>query len=479
MPFYSISFLFFFGLFFFLYWFVFARTTTIQNIFLLVGSLTFYAFSSWQYLILLLVTTLFIYLIGQWLEKKIDTPGRKLYLGLGLFVALSPLFVAKYMGFFVGIFTSLTIQNILLPLGISFYTFRMLSYLLDIHNGKIEAQKSWLVFFNYVSFFPCIVSGPIDRAGLLFPQLTQGRQFDYYLATDGMRQFLWGLFKKTVVADNLASLVNATYDNYLDLPASSLLVSILLYSFQIYADFSGYSDMAIGLAKLLGFKVTRNFEYPFFAENIAEFWRRWHISLTSWTTEYLFTPLTIAFRDWNKVGLSLAILINFLIIGWWHGANWTFMVFGLLHAIYYLPLILKDSIGKRSKKDKRPYPSFTQLLKMAGVFLLVSVAFVFFRAQSLSMAFAYFSRLFSSALMHWPVLPISSSQLIMIVFSLLLMLVVEWVQRSREHGLYFFRDTMLAGSRPGLLLRWTIYVLLILLVFSFQGKEQDFIYFRF
>ena len=250
-------------------------------------------------------------------------------------------------------------------LGISFFTFRTLSYLLDIDKGKIKAEKNWVVFFAYVSFFPSILSGPIDRAKNLIPQLEKKRAFDYNQAIDGLRQILWGLFKKIVIADNCAPFVNQIFNNYQSYPSSSLLLGAFFYAIQIYADFSGYSDMAIGISRLMGFNITKNFDFPFFAQNIAEYWRKWHMSLTSWLTDYVFTPLSIAFRDYGKWGLTFAIIINFTIIGIWHGPNWTYVLFGFLHGCYFIPLILRGTMNKKNKIAKgKLFPSFRELINM-------------------------------------------------------------------------------------------------------------------
>src|SRR5580698_7749367 len=315
MLFLSLPFLLFFVVFFFLYWFLFDRRVMAQNMLVLAGSYFFYAWWDWRFLLLLAGSSLLNFILGL-LMGRTDRDGyQRALVAVGLLQGLGCLLYFKYF-------------NPLLPLGISFYTFKTLSYLLDIRKGKIGPERDWVVFFSYVAFFPCITSGPIDRPGRLIPQLKVRRRFEYGPAADGMRQILWGLFKKVVIADNAAVFSDDIFGRYRTLPASALLYGVFIFTIRIYADFSSYSDMAIGMSKLLGFDISQNFNYPFFARNIAEFWRRWHITLTSWLTDYVFTPLTIYFRNLGRWGVILACLVNFIAIGAWHGPRVTFVVFG-------------------------------------------------------------------------------------------------------------------------------------------------------
>jgi len=481
MVFNSYTFFAFFISFFFLYWFGFNKSLKLQNMLLLAGSYFFYAWADWRFLLFLMGVSALNFVLGIYIEKSPSEKSKKWLLYIGLLQGIGGLAFFKYYNFFVvsikealsaiNITAGLQTLDIIIPLGISFFTFRTISYLLDIEKGKLEATKDWVVFFNYVAFFPTVLSGPIDKAKTFIPQLENERTFDYGLAVNGMRQILWGFFKKIAIANSCAVITDEVSKNYQSLPASTLLIGAFFYTIQIYADFSGYSDMAIGFSKLLGFRVTKNFEYPFFAQNIADFWRRWHISLTAWLTEYVFTPLSIKFRDYGNLGLVLAIVINFTIIGIWHGANWTYVLFGFLHGCYYIPLILKGTMNKRKKlaKDKT-LPSFSEALNMKLTFLLVMFTFVLFRAETISQAFDYYRRLLSKSLFSLPVIDMQTA--ILTLFLTIVMLTTEWINRNEEHGLVM--------KNPSIYKRWSIYTMLLLalLFFGVYGENQ-FIYFQF
>lgn len=483
MVFNSIPFVLFFTTFFLLYWLVVNKNLKAQNLLLLLGSYFFYAWTDWRLLSFLIAVSGLNYFLGLKIESAVNEKAKRLFLYIGLIQGIGGLLFFKYYNFFVsafneafhsiGISLGLTTLNLIVPLGISFFTFRTISYLLDIDKGKAEACKDWLVFFNYVAFFPSILSGPIDKAKTFIPQLETQRAFDYQNAVDGLRQILWGLFKKVVVANNCAVITNDVFSNYQNLPASSLVIGMFLYTIQIYADFSGYSDMAIGVARLLGFKITKNFDFPFFAQNIADFWRRWHISLTSWLTEYVFTPLSIYFRDYANYGLILAIVINFTLIGIWHGANWTYILFGFLHGIYYIPLILK---GTMNKKKKLANTGWKELFNMAKTFTLVMLTFVIFKATSVTEAFDFYKHLGSKSLLELPVLNgVSLLYFGSILGYILLMLVMEWKAKTSEHALEHL------GTNQPRIVRWLFYVLLLLVIYYFSSavSNQDFIYLQF
>ena len=483
MVFNSITFFIFFSVFFLLYWFAFKNNLKLQNLFLLLASYLFYAWWDWRFLSILIASSVINFLLGIQIEKRTNPRQRKILLSLGLFLGIGGLVLFKYFNFFITsfnvAFSTLSINinlqtlNILIPLGISYYTFKTISYLLDVDKGKIKATKDWIIFFTYVSFFPCVLSGPIDKARTFIPQLERKREFNYDLAVDGLRQVLWGLFKKVVIADNCASIANDVFTYYYQLSASTLLLGAFFYTFQMYADFSGYSDMAIGLSRMLGLNVTKNFNFPFFSQNIAEFWRRWHISLTAWLTEYVFTPLSITFRDYGKAGLILAIVINFVICGIWHGANWTYLLFGFLHGCYFIPLILRGTMNKSKKIAKGILlPSFIEVINVLTTFFVVMLTFIVFRAENIREAFHYYRRLLSRSLFTTPNLPRYGYEAALTLFFIFFLMLVEWIQREKEHGL------QLEIKRP--IYRWSIYTCIIFLIGMFmQTTETPFIYFNF
>jgi alginate O-acetyltransferase complex protein AlgI len=483
MLFNSLPFVVFFSLFFLLYWKVFHTGHRWQNLLILAGSYFFYAWWDPRFLFLLAGSSLLNFILGIQIFRANQEKIRRVLLGLGLLQGLGSLFFFKYFNFFAGslvtAFSSLHIRidihtlNVILPLGISFYTFRTISYLLDIKKNRFEPTRDWVVFFSYVSFFPCLLSGPIDRPATLIPQLEKKRVFSYQQASDGMRQILWGLFKKMAIADNCAGYTSTIFDHYQTLPASSLLFGAFLYTIQIYADFSGYSDMAIGLSNLLGFSITRNFNFPFFSQNIADFWRKWHISLTTWLTDYVFIPLTIYFRDYGKTGVILAILINFTAIGIWHGPNWTFVLFGFLHGCYYIPLILRGTMNKRAKiPSSLKVPPLRALVNMAATFLLVMLTFIIFRSENISQAFVYYRRLFSASLLSGLIITEKINTIATLV-CIAIMFLVEWLQRDKQHALQIDFIQRFAY-------RAIIYGSLLLIILTFSAtKNADFIYFRF
>lgn len=483
MIFNSLSFLVFFVLFFIFYWFVFNRNLKIQNLLLLIASYVFYSWWDWHFLTLLAGSSLIIFIIAIKIERSINKRFKDRMLYLGLSLAIAVLIFFKYFNFFLTslsdalstVHLNINVQtlNIILPLGISFYTFRLVSYLLDVHKGKFKATTDAVVFLAYIAFFPSLISGPIDKAKLLIPQLEKKRVFDFNQAADGLSQILWGLFKKVVIADNCATLSNGIFENYQNMPASSLLLSSFFFTIQIYADFSGYSDMAIGISRLIGFSITKNFDFPFFAQNIAEYWRKWHISLTSWLTEYIFTPLSIHFRDYGNTGLVFSILINFTIIGIWHGANWTFVLFGFLHGCYYIPLILRGALNKRKKIAKgKLIPSFKEATNMLATFILVMLTLILFRANSITEAYNYFTQLFSLSLFATPEIHTGSLTTKIVFFSVVSMFIIEWLGRDGQYGIQ-----NIAGWPK--LIRWAAFYLLLALVFIFAGSNQQFIYFQF
>jgi alginate O-acetyltransferase complex protein AlgI len=482
MVFNSLPFLFFFSAVFFLYWFVFAKSLMLQNVLLLVSGYVFYAFWDWRFTLLLLFASTFNFLLGYYMGRADSPKARKRLLSIGLIVSIGGLVYFKYTNFFITSFIALLgnlnihpdihVGNIILPLGISFFTFRNMAYLLDINKGKIQPATDWLAFFNFVAFFPSLIAGPIDKAGLLLPQLQKKRAFNKDEAVDGLRQILWGIFKKAVIADNCAAITDPVFANHTAYPASTLLCVLFFYAIQIYADFSGYSDMAIGVARLLGFNITRNFDFPLFAQNISEFWRKWHMSLTAWLTEYVFTPLSIAFRDYGKAGIIAAILINFLIIGIWHGPNWTVVLFGLLHGCYYIPYILRGKNISKKKKANTNGTSLSDVLSMVGTFILVMLAFVLFRSDTVEQAVDIYKQLFTKSLFNTPVFERNN----IVVYTLILIcffMAIEWIGRLGQHALVNI------GTKLPVILRWPFYYALLAIIFLLATSKQQFIYFQF
>lgn len=482
MIFNSLTFLLFFIAVFLIYWFPLKNTTRGQNIFLLLASYFFYGYADWKMLPLLIVATLIFYYLGKAIAgAKSEKQGYWLTF-VGVALGVGTLLYFKYFNFFiesfaslfnaVGLHANLHTFNIIMPLGISFFTFRLLSYIIDIYRGKGQPTDDIIAFGTYVAFFPCILSGPIDRPQFI-KQLQAKRDFNYDQAVDGCRQILWGLFKKLVVADTCAVYVDQVWGDISHQSGSTLVLAAILYSFQMYADFSGYSDMAIGVGKLIGFKIADNFKTPFFALNIADYWRRWHISLTSWLTDYVFMPLNIKFRDWGKWGMILAIIINMVLVGLWHGANWTFAVFGLYHGLLFIPLILSGSFMKKSKlqTNRLGLPVLKDFGRMVLTFTLVTIGLILFRAPSISAAWDAGCTICSRTLLDTPYMLFAQDMAFMAI-GILVMMTVEWLQRNENHGLVMDR----MNSR---VLRYAIYIVLITMILWKGDSGDAFIYFQF
>lgn len=479
----SISFLLFFVVVFIVYYLPVCRNNPrYQNTWLLLVSYFFYGYTDWRMVPLLLGAILVFYFLGLWLRREMDqkhTRNASRITSFSVVLGIAILFYFKYLNFFadsfanilqaVGFQVSWTTLNILLPIGVSFFTFKLISYIIEIHREHIE-PCSLLDFATYISFFPTILSGPIDRPNQFLPQLQHVHILDYSFAADGCRQILWGMFTKMCIADNLATITDQAWLSYDAASSLTLLVAALLYPIQLYADFDGYSNMAIGVGKILGFDITRNFNHPFLARNMAEFWRRWHMSLTSWITDYVFMPLNIAFREMGNWGISLAAIINLLVIGFWHGANWTYGAFGLYHGLLFVPLVFSGAFGKKKKLKTSTYglPLRKDFLKMLGTYGLVTIGLTVFRAPSIGEAFSYFWALFTNGTGSCY---IDSYGYLYCLFAIFL-LMLEWIQRDKEFG----NPATLMHSR---ICRWTLYLFLILLIITFTGKSQAFIYFQF
>lgn len=478
MLFTSIDFAIFLPIVFLLYWFVTNNNLKLQNFLIVVASYLFYGWWDWRFLSLIFFSTIVDYLVGVGLSYQKDQTKRKILLWTSIVVNLGFLGVFKYYNFFVDNFISAfsffgteikaSSLNIILPVGISFYTFQTLSYSIDVYKRKLEPTKDFIAFSAFVCFFPQLVAGPIERATHLLPQFYTKRKFDYSKAVDGMRQILWGLFKKIVIADNCAQYANLIFNNSENYSGSTLLVGAIFFTFQIYCDFSAYSDIAIGTSKLFGFDLMQNFNYPYFSRDMAEFWRRWHISLSTWFRDYLYFPLGGSRGGtWMRVRNTFII---FIVSGFWHGANWTFIAWGALNALYIMPSILLQSNRKNIEivAKGKFLPSVTDFISIVSTFTLTVLAWVFFRANSMDHAIKYIAEIFSSSIFTVPtVLPIN------IIVLLLVFILVEWLGRE---GKYALEKIVLKVNLP---VRYLTYYAIIISLIWFGGKEQAFIYFQF
>ncbi|MBT8261718.1 MAG: MBOAT family protein [Bacteroidia bacterium] len=457
-----------------LYWAIARRSIQLRNVFLVIVSYVFYSFWDWRFLSLIFASSLLDYFVGRKLSVTKDKLMRKVWLGVSLFFNLGMLFTFKYFNFFVETFVdtfalfgtkfNYNSWQIVLPVGISFYTFQTLSYTIDIYRKRIGPTHDIVAFFAFVSFFPQLVAGPIERASNLLTQFETRRVFNYSRSVSGLRLILGGLFKKMVIADNCALFVNNIFEQYEVASGSTLLMGAVFFAFQIYGDFSGYSDIAIGSARLMGFDLMKNFNYPYLAQNMSDFWRRWHISLSTWFRDYVYIPLGGSLV--SKARLTINILIVFLLSGLWHGANLTFVFWGLLHAIFVLPVLLFFKNKNVSFSKNKKLPTLKEFLNITGTFFVVVIAWVFFRAETITDAFEYLSIVFSSSLFTMPV--VSRGALLL----LLGYMVIEWIQRHQDH----FMDITNLRNR---FLRYIVYLVAVFCVFYYAGDVQPFIYFQF
>lgn len=473
MSFVSVAFFIFLPVVFTVYWFL-GRNLRWQNLWLLLASYVFYGWWDWRFLILILITSVSSFVSGLWLDHaqhKRAVVASNIVLNLGI------LGVFKYYDFFVENLQKLFLQvgysldvptlRLILPVGISFYTFQSLSYTIDVYRGKLRATNDVVAFFAYTAFFPQLVAGPIERASHLLPQMLGSRTFRYDEATDGLRRMLWGFFKKMVVADNCAVAVNLIWENYAEADALTLIGGMLLFTFQIYGDFSGYSDIAIGTSKLFGINLMENFRLPYFSKNIGEFWRRWHISLMAWFRDYLYIPLGGS-RE-GSIRTVRNVFIVFLLSGLWHGANWTFVAWGGYNACL---LTVQRWLRSNQKSDLSDTPTWHSIPQIIFTFFLVAIGWVVFRSASIAEAFDYLTRLFTT-LSSFSLGGLQHGKVALLYCGL--MLVVEWMQRDRLCPL------QLKGLAVGRyrVVRWTIYYLVLILVFFGRGEDQTFIYFQF
>jgi alginate O-acetyltransferase complex protein AlgI len=470
---------------FFLYWFVTNKSLGLQNCLLLISSYFFYACWDWRFLFLLLFSTLLDFYSGIRMSVVSGAFARKFWFWLSILINLGFLAVFKYYNFFLSSLAAALSHTVLhfspwtlkviLPIGISFYTFHGLSYVIDVYKGRIKAERNFIDYAVFVSFFPLLVAGPIERATHLLPQVKQRRYFDYAKAVDGLRQILWGLFKKMVIADQCAGYANDVFNQSVSHSSSTLVMGAIFFAFQIYADFSGYSDIAIGTARLFGIELLRNFAFPYFSRDIAEFWRRWHISLSSWFKDYLYIPL-----GGSRCGTEKKIrntFIIFLASGFWHGANWTFLAWGALNALYFLPIQLTKN--NRNHLDTvahgRLFPSAKEFFSILVTFALTVFAWIFFRSDTLIDAIHYISGIFKSP-GSWFILSTYRNLVEnykSIIFLLMVFIVIEWLGRENK---YAMEGIGKLKSQP---VRFAVYFLVFVSILLLAGGKQEFIYFQF
>lgn len=478
MLFNSFAFGIFLPLVFIIYWVLKKAPLRVQNLFVLCASYFFYGWWDWHFLSLIIFSSIVDYAVGLTLSKTSKPSHRKALLTASLVTNLGLLAIFKYYDFFITSFCDMLNQiglsasphtlSVILPIGISFYTFQTLSYTIDIYRKKTEPTEDIIAFFAFVSFFPQLVAGPIERARNLLPQFLSRREFDDAKARDGMRQMLNGFFKKMVIADNLAPVVENIFSNYAQYDGFTLLAGVFFFSMQVYCDFSGYSDIAIGCARLFGFDLMRNFAFPYFSRDIAEFWRRWHISLSTWFRDYLYVPL--CGEKPSRLKRATNIIITFTICGLWHGANWTFIFWGFLHGLYFLPMTLarrhKRYIGTAA--EGRILPSLRETGAIMITFSLVLFAWIFFRSESLAHAVGYIKTMTispSTGVIDYAYIPV-------LLLTCIGLLVLEWFARKKQF--------LLQIDRFPLVLRWSVYFLVVSVIIVFGASEgNEFIYFQF
>jgi alginate O-acetyltransferase complex protein AlgI len=485
MLFNSLGFAIFLPIVFGLYWFWGRRSVRVQNLLLLVASYFFYSCWNWKFVFLLIFSTLLDFFTGIKMSEATDRRTKRFWFWLSITVNIGFLGAFKYYNFFAqsfeqlfsnfGFRESLWTVKVILPVGISFYTLHGLSYVIDVYNDRIKAQRNFVDYAVFVCFFPLLVAGPIERATHLLPQIKQKRSFDYSKAVDGLKQMLWGFFKKIVIADQCAVYANLAFNHPNAYSGSTLVVGAVMFAIQIYCDFSGYSDIALGIARLFGIDLLRNFAFPYFSRDIAEFWRRWHISLSSWFRDYLYIPLGGSKGNvWVKIRNTFII---FLVSGFWHGANWTFIVWGALNALFILPsIVLKTNRKNLDIVAKgRLFPTVREFVSIVLTFGLTVFAWIFFRADSLGNALTYIKNIFTKSLFQAPdfsnvAFPPSLLICILLFFS------VEWFQREHQFALQNL------GNRWSRTLRWQLYSLLTIIIFYYFAyiiDRQPFIYFQF
>jgi len=460
---------------FVLYWFVFNKHLKQQNLLILISSYFFYGWWDYRFLSLIILSTIVDYIIGLNIPKQDSKKKQKILLLCSVFFNLGVLGVFKYYNFFIeswiDLFSSIGYDiksvwtlNIILPVGISFYTFQTMSYTIDIYRKLLNPTKDFISFASFVSFFPQLVAGPIERSVNLLPQILRKREFKYEQGVQGLRLIIWGMFKKVVIADSLAPMVNDIFGNYQDFGGGTLWLGLVYFSFQIYCDFSGYSDIAIGTSKLFGIELMSNFNFPFFSRNISEFWRRWHISMTSWFTDYLYYPLRLKYRDSGYLTNIFVLLLYFIIIGLWHGDNWTFIAFGLYHGVFFTPTIIFPKFYKLKTKQislNKFYPSIKELFQVGTTFIFITVGWIFFRSETLEDSFLYLYKiLFEFNISGFKI----NGMLYIIPF-----IILDYLIRKDER-LNFKLDKYL---------ELVISTIIIFIILWFYNESEGFIYFQF
>jgi alginate O-acetyltransferase complex protein AlgI len=483
MLFNSLEFLIFLLMVFCLYWFVFQKNLKAQNLLLLISSYVFYGWWDWRFLSLIFLSTVVDYFVGLKIHDSNDIKVKKSFLWISILFNLGLLGFFKYFNFFIDSWVDLLCAfgyeqksvwtlNVILPVGISFYTFQTMSYSLDIFYGKLKPTKDFISFASFVSFFPQLVAGPIERASNLLPQILNNRMFKYDDGIKSIRQIIWGLFKKIVIADNCAQYANLIFNNFMDYNSSALILGLLFFSFQIYCDFSGYSDIAIGVSRLLGFELMLNFKSPYFSRDIGEFWRRWHISLSTWFRDYLYIPL-----GGSKRGKWLSIrniFIIFIVSGFWHGANWTFIMWGLTHAILYIPLFLRAKNRQYNTlivAEDKWLPSLKELFQIGSTFFFVMISWVFFRSDSVTNAFIYLNNIFHISIFDIPNFTGKTYALKTLGF-ILLLIFIDW--KNRFHSFGFEKNIFNKNNHLDL-----IFLILLIVFYRNLALNLEFIYFQF
>ena len=477
MFFNSLHFALFLPIVFLLFWLGFSKTKTVQNAFLLLVSYVFYSFWDWHFLFLLLFSTFLVYYTGIKIQDSSTTKSKSFWFWASIIINVGFLGIFKYYDFFAVSFSNVLLNfgfkvspltlRWILPVGISFYTFHGLSYSIDVYKSRIKAENNFIDYALFVSYFPLLVAGPIERATHLLPQVKTKRIFNFQQAKEGIFMIVWGLVKKVVIADTCATYANAIFDHYESMNSLSLALGAVFFAFQIYGDFSGYSDMAIGISKLFGIELLRNFNYPYFSRDIAEFWRRWHISLSSWFRDYVYIPL--GGSKGSKLKQVRNVFVIFLLSGFWHGANWTYIAWGFLNALYFLPLLLQNK--NRSNIEtitlKLNFDSFKTVFQILFTFILTCFAWIFFRANSITAAFDYIKLLFTNGTFEWQYLA-NRRYNYEIIMLIILFIAVEWNTRTKQEPI--------SGKQSMLKLIICIASLLALGTYS---DYKEFIYFQF